>query len=73
LESERGELARGQRESGSMKREVVVMVSGVLGSGGEVGNGSGERWLEEPAAAEEADRQRHGVRHVLWKQRDNKV
>ena len=73
LEGERGELARGQRESGSRKRDVVVVVSGVLGSGGEVGNGGGERWLEEPAAAEEADRQRHGVRHVLWKQRDNKV
>ena len=61
LEGERGELARGQRESGSRKRDVVVVVSGVLGSGGEVGNGGGERRREEPAAAEEADGQRHGA------------
>jgi hypothetical protein len=62
VESERMELTRGQRERGG--RKWVVVVARALGSGREVSNGGGERRREEPAAADEANRKRHGVRHV---------
>ncbi|WVZ82317.1 hypothetical protein U9M48_029590 [Paspalum notatum var. saurae] len=63
VEGERGKLAKGQRKRRS-RNGATVVVAGALGSSGKVGNGGGERRREEPAAAEEANRKRHGVRHV---------
>jgi hypothetical protein len=61
MESKRRELTRGQRERGDRK---WVVAARALGSSREVSNGGGERRREEPAAADEANRKRHGVRHV---------
>jgi hypothetical protein len=63
VKSKRRELTRGQRERGDRKW-VVVVVARALGSSREVSNGGSERRQEEPAAADEANRKRHGVRHV---------
>ena len=63
VKSKRRELTRGQRERGDRKW-VVVVVARALGSSREVSNGGGERRREELAAADEANRKRHGVRHV---------